>query len=105
MIGVDLVYIPEFERQLDLGGQPFLDRAFNTDELTDRDITHLAGLWAAKEAVFKASAQPAGQSSTAVAISVDDSGRPSAVLDGECYEISISHHHDYVIAVALRSNQ
>ena len=105
MIGVDLVYIPEFEKQLGLGGQSYLNRAFNADELANQDSTHLAGLWAAKEAVFKASPQDTPNGATSVAVTINPSGRPSATLDGTRYDVSISHHGEYAIAIAIRSNQ
>lgn len=100
MIGIDLVSIVEFQRQLDLGGEGFLRKAFTESELEDRQVTHVAGLWAAKEAVVKAAGLP-GTKLTDVGIFHDASGRPRGTLGTHDFEISISHHGEYAVAVAL----
>ena len=101
MIGIDLVFVPEFQRQVDHGGEALLRRAFSESELVDRSVTHLAGLWAAKEAVVKAALVPPRRLSE-VTITHDASGRPHANVHDQRFEVSISHHGDYVTAVALR---
>jgi phosphopantetheine--protein transferase-like protein len=100
MLGVDLVHIPEFERQLELGGQKFLYKAFSPEELRNQQLNHLAGLWAAKEAVLKAGGLKAGQWSSII-ISHEKSGKPLANYKGKKFEISIAHHGEYAVAVAL----
>jgi phosphopantetheine--protein transferase-like protein len=100
MIGIDLVSIVEFQRQLDLGGESFLRKAFTDSELENRQVSHVAGLWAAKEAVVKAAGIPAAKL-TDVVVSYDASGRPHGTLDTHHFELSISHHGDYAVAVAL----
>jgi hypothetical protein len=74
VIGIDLVDIEEFRRQLLLGGERFLRRAFHEHELVDQDAARLAGLWAPKEAVVKASLTPPGRFAD-VTIANDGSGR------------------------------
>lgn len=101
MIGIDLVYVPEFARQLSNGGQTFLDRAFNDSELTDMSAEHLAGIWAAKEAVFKA-ADEQPKAFTAIKIHEAKNGKPSAELDGIFYYVSIAHHGEYAVAIAQK---
>ena len=44
MIGIDLVFVPEFQRRVENGGDHFLRKAFSRSELGDRSIQHLAGL-------------------------------------------------------------
>ena len=100
MIGIDLVFVPEFDRQRDLGGDAFLRRVFTAAELENLESAHLAGLWAAKEAVIKAYAQ-LGASLSAIVVSHDEAGRPCATYDGRTFEVSIAHHGDYAVAVAL----
>jgi phosphopantetheine--protein transferase-like protein len=100
MIGIDLVFIPEFRRQMEAGGAHFLERAFNPSELENQNVQHLAGLWAAKEAVIKAAGEPAGRPID-VAVSYDASGRPYGATESRSFELSISHHGEYVVAVAL----
>lgn len=100
MIGIDLVHIPEFQRQLDAGGPHLLEKMFIRLELENRSIEHLAGLWAAKEAVMKAASEPPLRM-TDVVITHDSSGRPHASFAARSFDVSISHHGDYVVAVAL----
>lgn len=101
MIGIDLVWIPEFRRQMDLGGSRFLRRAFNQSELEDRKVERLAGLWAAKEAVLKAALE-APKCWTEIAITTDATGRPLGSIESQRFELSISHHGEYVVAMAVR---
>ena len=101
MIGIDLVFVPEFQRQVESGGEGLLRRAFSESELGDRSVQHLAGLWAAKEAIIKAALAPP-QRLSEITITHDASGRPHGSIQDQCFELSISHHGDYVAAVALR---
>ncbi len=101
MIGIDLVSIPEFQRQLNSGGARFLRKAFSQSELENQNIQHLAGLWAAKEAVIKAALVPPRHLSD-IEITHDASGRPRGIVEAQHFEISISHNGDYVVAVAMR---
>lgn len=102
MVGVDLVYIPEFKKQLDVAGDKLISRAFNPSELKSMKIEHLAGIWAAKEAVIKA-ADVVPSKMTEILISYDKNGKPSAKLEKVSFAISIAHHGDYAVAVALRT--
>ena len=52
--GVDLVYIPRFRAALKRGGEKFLQKIYLREELSDQRVEHLAGIFAAKEAVMKA---------------------------------------------------
>jgi NAD(P)H-hydrate epimerase len=100
MIGVDLVSVVEFQRQMKLGGECFLHRAFGEMNLSDRRTASLAGLWAAKEAIAKAAdVMPA--KITNVRIRYDGTGRPYGDVGGQRFGVSIAHHGDYVVAVAL----
>ncbi len=101
MIGIDLVFIPEFQRQLDASGGAVLETAFHVSELGDKRIEHLAGIWAAKEAVIKARGIE-GTRFGDVLISHDDYGMPRATVADQSYAISISHHGEYAVAVAQK---
>jgi phosphopantetheine--protein transferase-like protein len=103
MVGIDLVHIPEFQKQLELGGTTFMHKAFSSTELKDQRPDHLAGLWAAKEAVVKAGALAPG-SWIAIHISHDPTGRPHARVGSQDYDISIAHHGEYAVAVAQKVN-
>ena len=101
MIGIDLVQIQELKKQIEASGVTFLSRAFNAGEIKRDDYEHIAGLWAAKEAVMKAGGLKAG-SWLDIKLSHDPDGLPKACVGTTHYEISISHHGDYAIAVALK---
>lgn len=100
MIGIDLVHIPEFKHQLAVGGDSFLSRAFHPEEQADSRAEHLAGLWAAKEAVMKAAGLPVG-GWLAITIKRGERGQPVAHVDGQTLDISITHHGEYAVAVAV----
>jgi phosphopantetheine--protein transferase-like protein len=100
VIGIDLVFIPEFERQRELGGESFLRRVFTSAELRNLESVHLAGLWAVKEAVIKACPE-VRESLTEIVVRHDETGRPSATCGTRVFEVSIAHHGDYAVAIAL----
>ena len=58
--GVDLVAIESFEGSLRRGGEPFRRRLFHPTETAGASLQRLAGIFAAKEAAFKALELPAG---------------------------------------------
>jgi phosphopantetheine--protein transferase-like protein len=101
MVGIDLVFIPEFQKQLDTGGHAFLQKAFRLSEMKNHQTEHLAGLWAAKEAVIKAS-EVTPKKWTDIHIGHDENGKPSAAVGVQKFALSIAHHGDYAVAVAQR---
>ncbi len=104
MVGIDLVFIPEFRRQLEVGAGGLVQNAFRGSEIADQRPEHLAGLWAAKEAVAKAAVEPPKEW-TDIVITHDASGQPHAHIGTQEFAISISHHGDYAVAVAYRIEQ
>jgi phosphopantetheine--protein transferase-like protein len=101
MIGVDLVFIPEFQKQLDSSGRAFLQKAFSVSELGNQKTEHLAGLWAAKEAVIKA-AESVPERMSDIVISRDAAQKPFTTIGSQKFALSISHHGKYAVAVAYR---
>lgn len=109
MIGVDLVYIPSFEEQLNMPGSQFAQAVFTPAELLVARrrgavggalARHLAGRWAAKEAFIKAWSQTLFGSQPPIArdqldwreieVQPDAYGRVSISLNG-----AVSRHfHD-----------
>lgn len=102
MVGIDLVHIPEFDRQISLGGEALLERAFHPSERDRTEVEHLAGLWAAKEAIIKALGMKVGDW-LAIVISYTEAGKPLATVNGRSVDISITHHGEYAVAVAVAS--
>lgn len=106
-IGTDLTSIPKFEKAVKRGGSNFLNRIFHPSELKRPDAPHLAGVFAAKEAIIKTAVLPLG-SWKLIEISHEKSGRPRVeILDSRraCklrqIDVSISHDGDYAIATAI----
>ena len=101
MMGIDLVFIPEFRTQLEVSAGTTLQRAFRSSEISDQQPEHLAGLWAAKEAVAKAVVERP-KKWTDIVITQDPPGKPHENIEAQEFAISISHHGEYAITVACR---
>jgi len=101
--GIDIVSRSSFTLSLENGGQSFLDRCFNEIEQKNSDVLHLAGVFAAKEAVIKALSLEAG-SWLHICVVYENNGRPKVELieeriDIESLDVSISHDGDYIVAM------
>ena len=101
MLGIDLVYLPEFEKKLK---NLSLEKVFLPHELSqNKSRESLAGIFAAKEAFFKAIGKK--ENWLEVWIEKEESGRPVIYSDlvppTTKKEVSISHGGDYAIAVVL----
>lgn len=102
--GVDLVRI---DRLTALStNRRFLRRVFAPSEIVDGRTEHLAGVFAAKEAIFKALNVPPRW--RYVTIERDESGRPRVMLDSaerfpslRSIDVSISHEGPFAVAVAV----
>jgi phosphopantetheine--protein transferase-like protein len=104
MIGIDMVHIPTFIEQLELGGEVFLARTFQAEEMKNSKPEHLAGLWAAKEAVMKATGLKINEF-LKIVIHHQKNGQPIARVGTQEIAISITHHGDYAVAVAFLGSQ
>ena len=111
--GIDIVNLTDFSKSLEQGGQSFLQRVFHPTESAGASFQRLAGVFAAKEAAFKALALPKGDWHS-LEIRHNAEGNPSIVLarfvDREkvlSCDVSISHNGDYAVAsvVALVKNE
>ena len=95
MIGCDIVKVSRFERNLDRLASNILSnlevKEFN---LSANRIEYIAGRWAAKEAIFKATGNKR------MTVLNDHNGAPY-VLDNSNIKISISHEKEYAMAIAL----
>ena len=100
MLGIDLVYLPEFEKKLK---NLELEKIFLSHELIqNKSPESLAGVFAAKEAFFKA----IGSKEDWLDVWVEKTaeGKPllrSTLVQNKNTELSISHSGDYVIAVVI----
>lgn len=114
--GVDVVELPRFERSMKSGGRPFMRRIFTAHEESyakarkRTTLKHLAGRFAAKEAIIKALSQmdPQGRvpAMNQIEIRNDAFGRPSVKLhDGRkrslMVYVSLSHVDSVAVASAI----
>lgn len=104
MIGIDLVQLEEFSQQMENVGDIFTAKLFLPSELQNRRVEHLAGVFAAKEAVIKACRLPIN-SWQHIEIATEESGAPYAKVNSHIVNVSIAHHGEYVIAVAQTNDQ
>ncbi len=108
--GVDITEVRRLRRAVDKWGRDFLQRVFTEQELENAKsrgslYQHLAGRFAAKEAVFKALGDK-GLVWKDVEILNDSEGRPYCVILNNRHKgievyISISHVKTYAVATAL----
>ena len=117
--GIDVVEIPRLARVLRDHGQRFVERVFTAVERDycigkKREVEHLAGRFAAKEAVLKVLGTGwSGRISWRdIEVSNNPAGQPSVRLTGECERIaaelrirrivlSISHTESWAAASAI----
>ena len=97
MIGVDITHMKRFKKNCD----SLADAILTSEELLEYDksknkINYLAGRWACKEAVFKATGL------NAISVLSQNNGKPF-IKDHNDIEVSISHDQGFVIAVAIQN--
>lgn len=108
--GVDITEVKRLKQAVEKWGDSFLNRVFTKPELENAKTRgslyqHLAGRFAAKEAVFKAMGDP-GISWKDVEILNDSAGKPFCkILNSKAKKldvfISISHVKTYAVANAV----
>lgn len=108
--GVDITEVRRIRSAVQKWGDDFLNRVFTGKEIENAKkrssfFQHLAGRFAAKEAVFKAIGEPS-LSWQDIQIDNDGTGKPVCMfLDGKIrnisVQISISHVKTYAVASAL----
>lgn len=112
-LGIDIVSVSRIEKMVETWGEDFLDRVFAGSELDyclskRRKYEHLAGRFAAKEAVIKATGRRFPWNS--IEILSEENGRPSVrfSLDGQIEIlseantfVSITHQEDFALALAI----
>ena len=117
--GVDVIECPRILQLLENHGDRFLQRVFTARELDychkhKESTQHLAGRFAAKEAVLKAlgTGMRGRMKWTDVQIANDDLGKPEIALSGESASVadrmgvsqvlvSISHTREHAVASAI----
>jgi len=106
-VGSDILQLKKFKRSFQKCPQKFERDIFFEPELKNQEMSHLAGIFSAKEAVIKALDLKAG-SWKFIEIENAKSGKPFIKFNSsltqkniESCDLSISHHGDYVIAVAV----
>ena len=111
-LGIDIVEVERIEAMVDEWGEIFLEKVFSQEELDyctgrARKLEHLAGRFAAKEAIFKAVGRKLPWQ--AIEILPDGKGKPVVTVEGLGDEqggkmlVSITHVEEYAMAIALLS--
>lgn len=101
-VGIDIVDISEFQHTLESGKDRFIAMHFLKGELYDISLPHLAGIYAAKEAVFK-TGYLSEINFLMIQIVKNTQGKPN-VYDHNgkhIFEISLSISHTKHTAVAV----
>ena len=99
-LGTDIVYIPRFEKLMK--NEKFMKRVFHPSECKDYRMEHIAGIFAAKEAFFKAINKKPGW--LKIEVKKEKTGKPKLVISNDLdvrimdIDISISHDKDYAMA-------
>ena len=101
MLGIDIVYLPEFQTKMKNSS---LEKVFLSTELSQNPtLESLAGIFAAKEAVFKAIGKK--EDWLSVWIEKNKNGKPqlkTLLFDNtQKIELSISHAGEYAIAIVM----
>lgn len=101
MLGIDIVYLPEFKMKMK--NSP-LEKVFLPFELSQNKTSEsLAGVFAAKEAFFKATGKK--QDWLSVWIEKNKEGKPQLksllIKNSQETEVSISHAGNYAIAIVM----
>jgi len=118
--GIDIVETARIRRSVEEHGQRFLDRVFTPAEQAycaqsvKRYYEHLAGRFAAKEAVLKVlgTGWRGGIAWTDIEVVKEPSGQPKIILSAECariakelgigrWHVSISHIETHATASAI----
>ena len=97
MIGIDITHMNRFKKNSDRMANAIL----TSEELSEYDksrnkFNYLAGRWACKEAVFKATGL------NDISVLSQNNGKPF-IKDHNDIEISLSHDRGFVIAVAIQN--
>lgn len=108
--GVDIIEVRRLKKAVERWGRTFLNKVFTKAEQENAEkrgnrFIHLAGRFAAKEAVFKALGDP-GLTFTEVEVLNDASGKPVCKLLNSRNKkvrvhLSISHVKTYAVASAV----
>jgi holo-[acyl-carrier protein] synthase len=111
-VGTDIVEIVRLREAIEKWGDHFLNKIFNSDEISycyskNDPVMHLAARFAAKEACIKAVSTiiRGNLSMRDIGVSNDESGKPSikiskigVIPDKMVLHLSISHERNYAVA-------
>jgi phosphopantetheine--protein transferase-like protein len=106
-VGIDIIKIRRFANLVEKQKDTFLKKIFNLEEIKDKRVEHLAGIFCVKEALVKAGVIKVGRWRD-VSIINQKSGCPNLVFRNKEVErdisqadISISHDGGYAVGTAV----
>lgn len=109
-IGTDIIEIDRIQKAVERWGENFLSHVFNDEEIEYAQkykfpAPHLAGRFAAKEAIYKAIGNNKYLGWRDITILNDENGKPYCILNDRKFDnkilISISHTRIYAVASAV----
>lgn len=104
-VGNDIVDVTRFRNKI-WKNKNMLENIFLPSEMKNKDVKHLAGLFAAKEAVTKALDLKPGRWSD-IEISHGKNGKPQVILSSELRKrvvdcsLSVAHDGKYAVATVV----
>lgn len=110
-LGIDIVNIGKIKKITEKFGRRFLERIFTKNEIDHINESfsyeRIAGIFAAKEAAAKCLGTGFGKSLSFkdVEIIYDDKGKPNMYINGVYYDVSVSHHIEYAVAVVAEAQK
>ena len=106
-LGIDIVHISKFKKLME--NRDFIKKVFHISEVRNYRPEHLAGIFATKEAFFKAINKNPNPNWLEVEVKNKKTGLPVLAISNELKKkakikeagISISHDKDYAIAAVI----
>jgi len=108
--GIDIIEVDRIQKSIDNGGEEFIKRIFNDEEIEYANkhkypTQHYAARFAAKEAIYKAFGDKTSLSWKDMTILNDKHGKPYCRLNKPEIKnkifLSISHTKNYAVAHAI----
>ena len=110
MIGIDIIFVKKFKK-IKITDYNFWSRFYTPKEWrycfsNAGYYNHLAGIFAAKEAIIKSYGKVKINNHSQIEIAHKMAGEPYSVINGSIkknIQVSISHNNEYAIAIAFRN--
>lgn len=99
--GIDMTYIRRFENKGNLAKRILSKKELEEYQVSTEKAIFLATHFAAKEAYMKANSCRHHCALSSIELFHEENGKPYVMVNGVCWDISITHEKDYVIAMVM----